>query len=321
MINLVTGADGFIGSHLCELLLKKKQKVIALNQYNSFDQIGNLKYFKHKNLKIINGDIRDTNFCNTICKGVDKIYNLAALISIPYSYQAIESYIDTNIKGTYNICLAAHKNSVKKLIQLSTSEVYGTAKYTPIDEKHPYQPQSPYSASKISSDMMALSFYYSKGLNVTIARPFNTYGPRQSMRAIIPTIIFQNLFKKKITLGNIYTVRDFTYVSDTCEALYKVSSNKYAGEIFNIGSNNKIKINDLINTIKNITKINNKIEIVNKRLRPKKSEVYLLNCNNKKIKNKLNFHPKINLRSGLKETIKWVQKNYASKIKKNQYYF
>ena len=198
---LITGADGFIGSHLTELLLKKKYKIRALSLYNSFDYNGWLENIKHKNLEIVKGDIRDSAFCEMLTKNIDIVINLAALISIPYSYGSVESFVDTNIKGILNICLACKKNKVKKLVQFSTSEVYGSAKYTPIDEEHPLQPQSPYSATKIGSDALALSFHNSYDLNVTVARPFNTYGPRQSQRAIIPTIISQIMSgKKKLNL-------------------------------------------------------------------------------------------------------------------------
>ena len=215
---LVTGADGFIGSHLVEALLQKEYYVKALSYYNSFNFWGWLEDIKHPNLEVINGDVRDYNFCLKITEGIDVIYHLAALIAIPYSYVAPDSYIDTNIKGTSNICLAAIKNDVRKVVHTSTSEVYGTALYVPIDENHPLQPQSPYSASKIAADSMAMSYYNAFNLPLVIARPFNTYGPRQSARAIIPTIIIQMAAgKKEIHLGDLSPTRDLNFVKDTCK--------------------------------------------------------------------------------------------------------
>ena len=307
---LVTGADGFIGSHLVELLLKKKHKVFALSLYNSFNDSGWLNGLKHKNLRIIFGDIRDQQFCENISKNVDVIFNLAALISIPYSYNSIESFIQTNVLGTYNICNAAKKNKVKKIIQLSTSEVYGTAQYIPIDEEHPKVPQSPYSASKISSDAIAQSFFYSFGLNIVIARPFNTFGPRQSLRAVIPTIICQTLDNKKIELGNINSRRDFTYVLDTCEGLYSLINKKIKpGEVFNIGSKKHFSIKDVLNIIKKKIKNTPPVFIDKTRLRPKNSEVDLLSCNYTKLSKVTGFKPKINFERGLELTIEWFKKN------------
>ena len=238
---LVTGSEGFIGSHLVEQLLKNKNnQVTAMVYYNSFNSVWWLKDIKHKyknNLKIIFGDICDQKFCIDSSKNKDVIYHLAALISIPYSYNAPQSFINTNIIGTFNICYSAKVNNVKKLIFLSTSEVYGTAKYVPIDEKHPLQPQSPYSASKIGAEAMALSFFKSFNLPLIIVRPFNTFGPRQSLRAIIPTIILQSLNKKKfIKIGNLKPTRDLNYVKDTCLALIKIENAKIPfGEIINVG--------------------------------------------------------------------------------------
>jgi NAD dependent epimerase/dehydratase len=322
---LVTGADGFIGSHLVEQLLsKKKYKVIALSLYNSFNDIGWLKQVKKdKNLKIIRGNIEDLNYCIKITNKIDIIFHLASLIAIPYSYQAPSSYINTNIIGTFNVMEAALKNKVKKIIHVSTSEVYGTAIYSPIDENHPLQPQSPYSASKISADALVKSYINSFNLPAIIARPFNTYGPRQSARAVIPSIIIQMLnSKKNLNLGSLLPKRDFNYVSDTCEGMILLSSlgNKYNGEVFNIGSGKSISIGELYKLIqksyfKNIKKkiISDKI-----RFRPKNSEVYLLKCDNKKIL-KLGFKNKIDLKIGLKKTIDWFRvndnlKNYDSSI-------
>lgn len=212
---LVTGADGFIGSHLTEMLLKENYQVTALSYYNSFNNWGWLEGIEHPNLNIVSGDVRDPFFCKTITKDIDIIFHLAALIAIPYSYVAPDSYIDTNVKGTLNICQAAKENNVKRILITSTSEVYGTAKYVPIDEEHPKQPQSPYSASKIGSDMLAMSFYNSFNLPVVIVRPFNTYGPRQSARAIIPTIISQIADGiTELKLGDLTPTRDFNFVKD-----------------------------------------------------------------------------------------------------------
>ena len=319
---LITGADGFIGSHLTELLLKKKYKIRALSLYNSFDFNGWLENIKHKNLEIIKGDIRDSAFCEMLTKNIDIVINLAALISIPYSYGSVESFVDTNIKGTLNICLACKKNKVKKLVQFSTSEVYGSAKYTPIDEEHPLQPQSPYSATKIGSDALALSFHNSYDLNVTVARPFNTYGPRQSQRAIIPTIISQIMSgKKKIKLGSIHTRRDLTFVEDLCFAIYLIIKNykKFGGEVFNIGSNNSITVKAIFDLLNKIFKKNCEIVFDKKRIRPKKSEVNTLVCDNKKFYKTMNFKPNTNLENGLLKTIKWFEDN-KDKIKRADLY-
>ena len=284
---LVTGADGFIGSHLTEMLYAKGYKVKALSQYNSFNNWGWLEQVNCKNdIEILSGDIRDTNYCKTITKDVEIIFHLAALIAIPFSYVAPDSYIETNIKGTLNICQAAKENEVSRLIHTSTSEVYGTAQYVPIDEKHPLQPQSPYSATKIAADAMAMSFYNSFDLPVTTVRPFNTYGPRQSARAVIPTIITQIASgKKQIKLGDQSPTRDFNYVEDCCRGFVELAeSKKTIGETINIGSNTEISIGDTFNLIKEL--MSSDIILINdeQRKRPKKSEVFRLCCDNKKIK-------------------------------------
>lgn len=308
---LITGADGFIGSHLTELLLKKGFKVKALSQYNSFNNWGWLETIKKdKNLKIITGDIRDPQFCETITNKVDVVFHLAALIGIPFSYLSVDHYVETNIKGTLNICYAVKKNNVSKLVHTSTSEVYGTAKYVPIDELHPLQPQSPYSATKISADAMVMSLFNSIDLPVVIARPFNCYGPRQSSRAVIPNIISQIINKKKrLDVGNVKPTRDFTYVTDTCEAILALSkSKKSLGQIVNIGSNKEISVLNIIKKIKKIMNSNAKVVTANERLRPKKSEVNRLLCNNKKLKKLTNFEPKIKFEIGLKNTVNWFMK-------------
>jgi NAD dependent epimerase/dehydratase len=320
---LVTGADGFIGSHLTEMLVNRGYKVKALAQYNSFNNWGWLESVNHKNeIEIISGDIRDLNLCRTISKDIDMIFHLAALIAIPYSYLAPDSYLETNIKGTMNICEAARENGVSRIIHTSTSEVYGTAKYVPIDENHPLQPQSPYSASKISADAMAMSFYNSFDLPLSIVRPFNTYGPRQSARAVIPTIITQIASgKKEIKLGDTSPTRDFNYVEDCCRAFIMIAeSDKTIGETINIGSNSEISISDTLNLIKelmlsNVTFINDE-----QRNRPKNSEVFRLWCDNKKIENLVGYKPQVSFRDGLKKTIDWITRPENLKMYKSEIY-
>ena len=252
---LVTGADGFIGSHLVEMLIKNGAEVRALSYYNSFNNLGWLEDLPSQSgIEIISGDIRDSFFVQKLTKGVDIIFHLAALIAIPYSYVAPMSYIETNVKGTLNICDAALQSGCKKIIHTSTSEVYGTAQYVPIDEKHPLQPQSPYSASKIGADQIALSYYYSYKLPVTVARPFNTYGPRQSMRAVIPSAIMQIVSKRQnIEVGDITPTRDFNFVEDVCKGFIALAESEASiGEVFNLGSNYEISINDTISLIQKI---------------------------------------------------------------------
>ena len=306
---LVTGADGFIGSHLTEMLVDKGYNVKALSQYNSFNNWGWLENINCKNdIDIIPGDIRDPHFCKNITKDVEIIFHLAALIAIPFSYISPESYVETNIKGTLNICQAAKENGITRLIHTSTSEVYGTAKYVPIDEKHLLQPQSPYSATKIAADAMAMSFYNSFDLPVTIARPFNTYGPRQSARAIIPTIITQIASgKKEIKLGDISPTRDFNYVKDCCRGFIMLAeSNMTIGETINIGSNSEISIEQMLNLIKELMSSNVTFMSENQRLRPKKSEVFRLLCDNKKIKDLVSYKPQVDIKDRLKKTIDWI---------------
>lgn len=305
---LVTGADGFIGSHLVELLVKKGAKVKALSQYNSFNYWGWLEDVSClSEIDVVTGDVRDNAYCRNITKGIDVIYNLAALIAIPYSYIAPESYIDTNIKGSLNICQAAIDNDVSRVIQISTSEVYGTAQYVPIDEKHPLQPQSPYSASKIGADSIAMSFYNAFKLPIIIARPFNTYGPRQSARAVIPTVISQIASGiQQIKLGDMRPTRDFNYVLDTCEGLCLLGQcDNAVGQTVNIGSNYEISIFDTVKKIKEIMKSDADIVCENERLRPENSEVFRLWCDNTKIKNLTNFSPQYTIDEGLRLTINW----------------
>lgn len=306
---LVTGADGFIGSHLTEYLIEKGYKVKALAQYNSFNNWGMLEEIPlNPNLEIVVGDIRDPHFCKGIIKEVDVIFHLAALIAIPFSYIAPDSYIDTNVKGTLNICQAARENGNIRLINTSTSEVYGTAQYAPIDEKHPKQPQSPYSASKIASDAIAMSFYNSFGLPVTIARPFNTYGPRQSARAIIPTIIVQIASGvKQISVGDLKPTRDFNYVKNICQGFLALAEcDKTIGKEINIASNTEISIYDMFMLIKEIMKSEVEFIIDEQRIRPKNSEVFRLVGDNSLIKELTGWKPETAIRSGLEMTIEWL---------------
>ena len=320
---LVTGADGFIGSHLVEELLERGAKVTALAQYNSFNSWGWLEELpENPNLEVVTGDVRDPFYCAKITEGMDFVFNLAALIAIPFSYVAPASYLDTNVQGTINMCQACLKNDVKKLVHISTSEVYGTAQYVPIDEKHPLQPQSPYSASKIAADSFAMSYYNSFDLPVAIARPFNTYGPRQSARAVIPSIITQIAAgKKEIHLGDLSPTRDFNYVTDTAQGMIAIAeSEKTVGMSVNIGSNFEISIEDTLNMVKDIMKSDVKFIQDEQRIRPQKSEVFRLWCDNTKIKELTNFEPKHDIRAGLEKTAAWFSKpENLSKFKHNIY--
>lgn len=305
---LVTGADGFIGSHLTEMLVKRGAKCKALSQYNSFNYWGWLEDVDcFDDIEVLTGDVRDPHYCKHITKGVDVIFHLAALIAIPYSYVAPDSYVDTNVKGTLNICQAALENSCEKVIHTSTSEVYGTAQYVPIDEKHPLQPQSPYSASKIGADSIAMSFYHAFSLPLTIARPFNTYGPRQSARAVIPSIITQIAAgMKEINIGDVTPTRDFTYVEDTCRGLIALAEcDKAIGEVVNIGSNFEMPVREVFNIIMEI--MNRDVTLVTEkaRIRPEKSEVCRLWCDNTKMKRLTGFEPSYSLREGLERTVSW----------------
>ena len=319
---LITGAEGFIGSHLTELLFLKGYEVRALSQYNSNNHWGWLENISCKDqIDIVTGDIRDPHFCKHITKDIDVVFHLAALIAIPYSYVAPDAYLDTNIKGTLNICQAARDNGNIRVVHTSTSEVYGTAQFVPINEQHPLQPQSPYSASKIGADAMAMSFYHSFDLPLTIARPFNTYGPRQSARAVIPTIITQIASgEKKIKLGDVTPTRDFNYVEDTCRGFLSIlESQNTIGETLNIGSNFEISIGDTLNLIKEIMKSEVEFIVDEQRIRPEKSEVFRLWCDNSKISKLTDFEPQVSIREGLKKTIDWIilpenLKNYKSEI-------
>jgi len=309
---LVTGADGFIGSHLVEDLLKAGCKVRAFVYYNSFNSWGWLDSLPKSTLDQIDifaGDIRDPNGVDTAMKGCEIVFHLAALIAIPFSYHSPDSYVDTNIKGTLNILQSARKHEVKKVLVTSTSEVYGTAQYVPIDEKHPFQGQSPYSATKIGADRLAESFYRSFNIPVVIARPFNTYGPRQSARAVIPTIITQLLSGvTEIKLGSLTPTRDFNYVKDTTNGFLEIArSDQTIGEEINIATGVEISIGDVAKEL--ISQLNPKARIISddERIRPSKSEVNrLLGCN-KKILSLTDWEPRFNLAQGLSATIAWFK--------------
>lgn len=318
----VTGADGFIGSHLTEILVKCGAKVKALSCYNSFNNWGWLEDLDCiEDIEVLTGDVRDPHYCKNATKNVDIVFHLAALIAIPYSYVAPDSYVETNIKGTLNICQAALENGCERVIHTSTSEVYGTAKYVPIDETHPLQPQSPYSATKIGADAIARSFYNAFNLPLTIARPFNTYGPRQSARAVIPTIITQIASgKEKIKLGDLAPTRDLTYVEDTCRGFVVLSeSEKAIGETVNIGSNFEVSVGDVFGIIKEIMGSDAQAVTEDERLRPGTSEVYRLWCDNTKIHALTGFTPEYTIREGLEKTVVWFSnpvnlKKYKSDI-------
>ena len=305
---LVTGGDGFIGSHLVEHLVRGGARVKALAQYNSFNFWGWLENIPSLGeVQVVCGDIRDSHFCLDLVKGIDVVFHLAALIPIPYSYRAPESYVETNIRGTLNVCQAALSRGVEKIIHTSTSEVYGTAEYLPMDERHPLRAQSPYSASKIGADAIAISFKCSFGLPVVIARPFNTYGPRQSARAVIPTIISQIANgANRIKLGDLESTRDFTYVEDTCRGFMAIAALE-AGEVFHIGSNAEVSIGDLFKLVADLMDSDAQIEVDSERKRPLESEVLRLCCNPRKLRDASGFRPEVGLREGLNRTIEWFR--------------
>jgi dTDP-glucose 4,6-dehydratase len=328
----ITGSEGFIGSHVVEKFISLNYDVYALVLYNSFGHLGNLNFLPKKYLdkvKIIFGDLKDENTYNNILKRVDYVVNLASLISIPYSYSANKSYFENNIIGSSNLFRACiNKNNIKKIVHFSSSEVYGTPKRLPINESFVFNPQSPYAASKAAADHIAKSFYYSYNLPITILRPFNNFGPRQSRRAVIPEIIFQALRSDKIYLGDIKTKRDFLFVDDTSEAVVKIinSKNKYflgGGEI-NIGTGNLIKIEEVVFFIRKILNRNFKIIIDKKRIRPKNSEVKYLQCDYHKFEKMSKWKPKYNNKKdfyeALKITVNFYQK-YFLNVKNNQIFF
>ena len=312
---LVTGAGGFIGSHLTEHLVELNASVKAFVRYNSRNDWGLLELLPKEKLdqiEVITGDLRDEHAVRQAVKDVDVVFHLASLIAIPYSYVHPREVVETNVIGTLNVMMAAKEHSVDKVIHTSTSEVYGTAIYVPIDEKHPLQGQSPYSASKIGADKIAESFYRSFDLPVAIIRPFNTYGPRQSARAVIPTIITQALTGDKVYLGSLHPTRDYTYVEDIVNAFIKVvESRNSIGEVINVGSNFEVSIGELAEKIISIIGKDTKIVTDPKRIRPKKSEVERLRCDNTKAKKLLGWEPKVTLEEGLKRTIEWISEHIS----------
>ena len=307
---LVTGAGGFIGSHLVEELVEKGCKVCAFVHYNSFNRWGWLDYIDKKikdSIEVFAGDVRDPHGIKKAMQNCEIVFHLAALIGIPYSYHSPDTYMDTNIRGTLNLLQAAREFEVEKVIHTSTSEVYGTAQFVPITEEHPINPQSPYAATKAGADFLALTFYRSFELPVAVIRPFNTYGPRQSARAVIPTIITQiKSPKKKIKIGSIHPTRDLTYVKDTVGGFIKIAeSNESIGKVINIGSNYEIAIGELAHFVMKLMNIEVGIATDETRIRPDESEVERLRADTKKAKELLGWFPKYTLEEGLKETIKW----------------
>ncbi len=304
---LVTGANGFIGSHLTELLLSEGYRVRALNQYNSFNDWGWLEGIRHQNLEVVSGDVRDPAFCREITRGCDTVFHLAALIAIPYSYSAPDSYVDTNVKGTLNMCQAAKDCGVRRIIVTSTSEVYGTALSVPIAESHPKQPQSPYSATKIGADAIALSFYNAFALPVTVARPFNTYGPRQSARAIIPTIISQIASgMREIKVGDLSPTRDFNFVHDTCRGFLALArAENVDGREINIATGTEVSMRETLEMIAELMGADVRYVVDPQRLRPKGSEVMRLCGDNTLITSLTPWRPEVSLREGLSRTIGW----------------
>ena len=326
---LVTGADGFIGSHLVEMLVKEGYRVKAFVYYNSFNSLGWLETLSKKiieDIEIFSGDIRDPHGVKKAMKRCNAVLHLAALIGIPYSYHSPDTYVDTNIKGTLNVVQAARELNTRKVIVTSTSEVYGTARFVPISEEHPLQGQSPYSATKIAADHIALSFYHSFGTPVCIIRPFNTYGPRQSARAVIPTIITQMASgKKEIQMGSLHPTRDFSYVTDTTRGFISaLRSDACIGKVINIGSNFEVSVKDVAETIAELMYLNISIKSNDERVRPEKSEVERLLADNSKAKDLLNWEPiyggKEGFRNGLKKTIEWFSDPVNLKLYKHDCY-
>lgn len=312
---LVTGADGFIGSHLVEALLAKGYAVRALAQYNSFNFLGNLEGIvppvgSEATLETVFGDVRDPDFVRSLMRGVHTVFHLAALIGIPYSYVAPDSYIDTNVKGTLNVCQAARSEGVDRVLVTSTSEVYGTARYVPIDENHPRQPQSPYSASKIGADALAMSFFNAFELPVTIVRPFNTYGPRQSARAFIPTVITQIASgTREIAVGDLRPTRDFNYVADTTDAFITIAeSDRTVGKEINVATGHDVSMKDTLDLIRSLMKADVTIIEDKNRLRPANSEVMRLQGDSSLLRSLTDWKPRYNLKEGLAETIDWFVK-------------
>jgi len=319
---MVTGSSGFIGSHLTEYLVEKGYDVVAFDRYNSNNHYGWLEQSKYKKkIKFILGDIRDFDSVNKAMQGCDGVMHLAALIGIPYSYISPTAYIKTNVEGTLNVLESAKNLKLEQVIITSTSEVYGTAMKKKLSEKDELKAQSPYAASKIAADQLSLSYYRSFGLPIKIIRPFNTFGPRQSARAVIPTIITQAITNKKIKIGNLNATRDFLFVEDLCSAYEKIlKSNKLFGEVVNVGVNSEISIKNLIVKISKILKIKLISVVEKQRIRPKKSEVNRLNCNNDKLKKLTNWKPKYKIDEGLVKMIEWIKKDNNIKNYKSDKY-
>ena len=311
----MTGAGGFIGSHLVEELLKEGAKVRALIHYNSRGSWGFLEGRRDKNLEVVMGDIRDPGICQRVTLDQEIVFHLAALIDIPYSYLAPSSYFETNVLGTVNLLDASLKNEVKRFINTSSSEVYGTALFSPMTEEHPLQAQSPYAASKVGAEKAALSYYMSFGLPVTVVRPFNCFGPRQSSRAVIPTIITQLLNKNSevLKLGSLKPVRDYTFVNDTAQGFIKVALAEGAeGKVFNIGTGQGFSIEEIVKILFKLTNQRKKIVLDSQRVRPKKSEVWKLVASNKNILKKTGWKPSRSFEEGLKETLAWMEEKLSS---------
>jgi NAD dependent epimerase/dehydratase len=310
---VITGAGGFIGSHLTEALVRQGARVSVLVHYNSRNDWGMLELLPQEvkqELEVMAGDVRDAALVRSVLTGCDVVFHLASLIAIPYSYRAPASYVETNVQGTLNVMQAALDQKVQKVVHTSTSEVYGTARYTPIDEDHPLQAQSPYAASKIAADKIAESFYLCFGLPVAIIRPFNTFGPRQSARAVIPTIILQALTREVIELGLLTPVRDLTFVHDTVKGFLKIAEVDQAiGKVINIGAGQGITISDLTKTILALMNLEKKIVYGKDRLRPPESEVMILTCNNRKAKEILGWEPATSLEEGIQQTLMFCQNN------------
>jgi len=320
----ITGATGFIGSHLTELLIERGCNVVAFDRYNPNNHWGWLEHSDYKNdLNIILGDIRDYDSVSKAMEGCDAVFHLAALIGIPYSYVSPLAYIRTNVEGTYNVLEAGKNMDLEQVLITSTSETYGTAQYVPIDEKHPLVGQSPYSASKIAADQLAISYYKSFELPVKLVRPFNTYGPRQSARAIIPTIISQVLNgKAEIELGSLSPTRDLTFVKDTCAGFEEIyNSESLFGEVTNIGMKAEISIGDLVELIAKTMNVKLTIKSTDERIRPEKSEVERLLCDNTKLLKHTSWKPNYTLEQGIGEVIEWMKKpenlNYFKSVKYN----
>jgi len=320
---LITGATGFIGSHLTEMMVSNGFDVIAFDRYNPNNSWGWLEKSKFKNgFKIILGDIRDYDSVYKSMEGCDAVFHLAALGGIPYSYISPLAYIRTNVEGTYNVLESAKNRNLKQILIASTSETYGTAQYVPIDEKHPLVGQSPYSASKIGADHLAISYYKSFQLPIKIVRPFNVYGPRQSARAIIPTIISQFLNNKNpIEIGNLSPTRDLTFVTDTCKGFFEIfNSDLLFGQVTNVGMNSEISIGDLVKLISEVMCKNIEIKSSEKRIRPESSEVERLMCDNSKLLETTSWKPEFNLSKGIHEVINWMQNPENLSIYKSDEY-